>query len=475
MKRDILVVDDETDILDLTAGILIDDGFETRTAATGAAALMEVGRRVPGLIVLDIWLQDNSLDGLDVLEKIKRDHPDLPVVMMSGHGTIGTAVAAIKKGAYDFIEKPFKADRLLLIAKRAMEAADLKRQNAELRVRAGLADDLLGCSGAIKQVRQTIDKVARTGSRILITGGAGSGKEVVARLIHRQSNRSGGPFVVLNAATMRPDRIEAELFGSEENVETGGVRKVGVFEQAHGGTLFVDEVADMPLETQAKILRVLVDQQFKRVGGMQNVEVDVRVISASNRDLRTAINEGRFREDLYHRLNVVPIAVPALNDRRQDIPMLVEEFTSQISQALGLQQREIGEDALAVLQSADWPGNVRQLKNVIERLLILSPGEPNSCISSEMLPADLTTPTPGAVGRNGEDEVMAMPLREARETFEREYLLAQINRFGGNISRTASFIGMERSALHRKLKSLGISSGMRNQAAAAAAAAVAGE
>lgn len=466
MKRDILVVDDEADILDLTSGILIDDGFETRTASTGAAAIDEVGRRVPGLVVLDIWLQDNALDGLDVLEKIKRDHPELPVVMMSGHGTIGTAVAAIKKGAYDFIEKPFKADRLLLIAKRAIEAAELKRQNAELRVRAGIADDLLGCSSVIKQVRQTIAKVARTGSRIFITGGAGSGKEVVARLIHRQSNRANSPFVVLNAATMRPDRIEAELFGSEIESDAGGVQKVGVFEQAHGGTLFIDEVADMPLETQAKILRVLVDQQFKRLGGTQNVEVDVRVISASNRDLRQEINERRFREDLYHRLNVVPIAVPALNERRQDIPLLVEEFTAQISQALGLQQREIGEDALAVLQSADWPGNVRQLKNVIERLLILSPGEPSSCISAEMLPADLTTPTPGAMGRNGEEEVMAMPLREARETFEREYLLAQINRFGGNISRTASFIGMERSALHRKLKSLGISSGKRQQASA---------
>ncbi len=469
MKRDILVVDDEADILDLTSGILIDDGFETRTASTGAAAINEVGRRVPGLVVLDIWLQDNALDGLDVLEKIKSDHPELPVVMMSGHGTIGTAVAAIKKGAYDFIEKPFKADRLLLIAKRAIEAAELRRQNAELRVRAGIADDLLGCSSVIKQVRQTIDKVARTGSRIFITGGAGSGKEVVARLIHRQSNRANAPFVVLNAATMRPDRIEAELFGSEVEADGGGVQKVGVFEQAHGGTLFIDEVADMPLETQAKILRVLVDQQFKRLGGTQNVEVDVRVISASNRDLRQEINESRFREDLYHRLNVVPITVPALNDRRQDIPLLVEEFTAQISQALGLQQREIGEDALAVLQSADWPGNVRQLKNVIERLLILSPGEPSSCISAEMLPSDLTTPTPGAMGRNGEEEVMAMPLREARETFEREYLLAQINRFGGNISRTASFIGMERSALHRKLKSLGISSGMRQQASAAAA------
>lgn len=466
MKRDILVVDDEADILDLTSGILIDDGFETRTASTGAAAIDEVGRRVPGLVVLDIWLQDNALDGLDVLEKIKRDHPELPVVMMSGHGTIGTAVAAIKKGAYDFIEKPFKADRLLLIAKRAIEAAELKRQNAELRVRAGIADDLLGCSSVIKQVRQTIAKVARTGSRIFITGGAGSGKEVVARLIHRQSNRANSPFVVLNAATMRPDRIEAELFGSEIESDAGGVLKVGVFEQAHGGTLFIDEVADMPMETQAKILRVLVDQQFKRLGGTQNVEVDVRVISASNRDLRQEINEKRFREDLYHRLNVVPIAVPALNERRQDIPLLVEEFTAQISKALGLQQREIGEDALAVLQSADWPGNVRQLKNVIERLLILSPGEPSSCISAEMLPADLTTPTPGAMGRNGEEEVMAMPLREARETFEREYLLAQINRFGGNISRTASFIGMERSALHRKLKSLGISSGMRQQLSA---------
>lgn len=458
MARDILIVDDEADIRELIAGILEDETYETRLAGDSDSALTAVEARRPSLVVLDIWLHGSRLDGLQVLECIKKDHPTVPVVMISGHGNIETAVAAIKLGAYDYIEKPFESDRLLLIVRRAIEAARLEAENQELRERVGHVTGMDGSSPAINAVRSAVDKVAPTGSRVLITGPAGSGKEVVARLLHARSRRGEAPFVVLNAASMAPERVERELFGVEEGVDgADGGFKVGVFEQAHGGTLFLDEVADMPLETQGKILRVLVDQTFERVGGSRQVEVDVRVVSASSRDLRNEIANGRFREDLYHRLNVVPIHVPSLRDRREDIPELVAEFMRSSARGLGRAERTISDDAMAALQSHDWPGNVRQLRNIIERLLIMAPGDANEKISTEMLPPEISMPTPTAVGTNGAGEVMSMPLREAREVFEREYLVAQINRFGGNISRTAEFVGMERSALHRKLKSLGVS------------------
>ncbi len=458
MARDILIVDDEADIRELIAGILEDESYETRLAGDSDSALTAVEARRPSLVILDIWLHGSRLDGLQVLECVKKDHPAVPVVMISGHGNIETAVAAIKLGAYDYIEKPFESDRLLLIVRRAIEAARLEAENQELRARAGHVTGIDGSSPAINAVRSAVDKVAPTGSRVLITGPAGSGKEVVARLLHARSRRGEGPFVVLNAASMAPERVERELFGIEEGIDSGdGGHKVGVFEQAHGGTLFLDEVADMPLETQGKILRVLVDQTFERVGGSRQVEVDVRVVSASSRDLRNEIAAGRFREDLYHRLNVVPIHVPSLRDRREDIPELVAEFMRSSARILGRAERRISDDAMAALQSHDWPGNVRQLRNIIERLLIMAPGDVSEKISTEMLPPEINMPTPTAVGTNGAGEVMSMPLREAREVFEREYLMAQINRFGGNISRTAEFVGMERSALHRKLKSLGVS------------------
>ena len=458
MARDILIVDDEADIRELIAGILEDESYETRLAGDSDAALAAVEARRPSLVILDIWLHGSRLDGLQVLESIKKDHPSVPVVMISGHGNIETAVAAIKLGAYDYIEKPFESDRLLLIVRRAIEAARLEAENQELRERAGHVTGIDGSSAAIGAVRSAVDKVAPTGSRVLITGPAGSGKEVVARLLHARSRRGEGPFVVLNAASMAPERVERELFGIEEGADgSEGGHRVGVFEQAHGGTLFLDEVADMPLETQGKILRVLVDQTFERVGGSRQVEVDVRVVSASSRDLRNEIAAGRFREDLYHRLNVVPIHVPSLRDRREDIPELVAEFMRSSARGLGRAERMISDDAMAALQSHDWPGNVRQLRNIVERLLIMAPGDVGEKISTEMLPPEINMPTPTAVGANGASEVMSMPLREAREVFEREYLMAQINRFGGNISRTAEFVGMERSALHRKLKSLGVS------------------
>ena len=459
MASDILIVDDEGDIRDLVAGILNDEGYDTRSAADSDRALAAIEARRPGLVILDIWLQGSKLDGLELLDIIRERHPDLPVVIISGHGNIETAVSAIKKGAYDFIEKPFKADRLILIVRRALEAFRLRRENSELRARAGDDTTLIGFSPAMAQVRQTIDKVAPTGSRVLITGPSGSGKEVVARLLHARSRRSANAFVAINTATMAPERMEIELFGTEESA--AGPRKVGVFEQAHGGTLFLDEVAEMPIETQSKILRVLVDQTFERVGGGPKVKVDVRVVSSSSRDLLEEIAKGRLREDLFHRLNVVPIAVPPLSSRREDIPLLVEYFMGQISNATGLPPRRISEDALAALQAHDWPGNVRQLRNNVERLLILTSGDPNAIVTADMLPAEVGASAQMTVNGAGGEHIMALPLREARETFEREYLIAQISRFGGNISRTAAFIGMERSALHRKLKSLGVAAANR--------------
>jgi two-component system nitrogen regulation response regulator NtrX len=389
-----------------------------------------------------------------VLGSIKTEHPELPVVMISGHGNIETAVAAIKQGAYDFIEKPFKADRLVLVADRALETSRLKREVKDLKQLAPYSATLVGGSGAISHLRQTIDKVAPTNSRILIVGPSGSGKELTARTIHALSTRAEAPFVVINAAAITPERMEIELFGIEQS-NGDQARKVGALEEAHGGTLFIDEIADMPRETQNKILRVLVDQTFQRFGGTGKVEVNVRIITSTARNLEEEIAAGRFREDLFHRLSVVPIRVPPLAERREDVPELVEHFMDQISQATGLPKRRIGTDAMAVLQTHDWPGNVRQLRNNVERLMILAGGDADAVITADMLPQDVGAMVP-AMPKGGGEQLMGMPLREAREAFEREYLRAQISRFGGNISRTAEFVGMERSALHRKLKALGM-------------------
>jgi len=407
------------------------------------------------MVFLDIWLQGSKLDGLQLLEVIKQEHADVPVVMISGHGNIETAVAAIKKGAYDFIEKPFKADRLILVANRALETSRLKREVKELKQLAPVSTSMIGRSPSMNQLRQTVERAAKANSRIMIVGPSGGGKELAARTLHATSSRAEGPFVVINAAAIVPERMEVELFGIEQS-NGEQQRKAGALEEAHGGTLFIDEVADMPRETQNKILRVLVDQTFQRVGGSGKVSVDVRIISSTTRNLEAEIAEGRFREDLYHRLSVVPIRVPPLSDRREDIPELVEFFMDQISNATGLPRRKIGEDAMAVLQSHVWPGNVRQLRNNVERLMILAGGDPDALITADMLPQDVGSMVPAMpTGQNGE-HIMGLPLREAREVFERDYLIAQISRFSGNISRTAEFVGMERSALHRKLKALGV-------------------
>ncbi|KJS10513.1 MAG: ATPase AAA [Hoeflea sp. BRH_c9] len=454
MASDILVVDDEADIRDIVAGILDDEGHETRTAADSDSALAAISDRVPRLIFLDIWLQGSRLDGLALLDEIKARYPELPVVMISGHGNIETAVSAIKRGAYDFIEKPFKADRLLLVASRAIETSKLKREVSELKKRSGDPVELIGTSVAVSQLKQSIDKIAPTNSRVMIFGPSGSGKELVARLIHRKSTRAGGPFVVLNAAAITPERMEVALFGTES--AASHERKVGALEEAHGGILYLDEVADMPRGTQSKILRVLVDQQFERVGGTKRVRVDVRIISSTARNLEELIAAGEFREDLFHRLAVVPVKVPSLSERREDIPFLVDTFMRLVSEQAGIRNRRIGEDALAVIQAHTWPGNIRQLRNYMERLMILARSDgPETVISADMLPDDVSDMLP-KTSAAGSNHIMTLPLREAREMFERDYLIAQINRFGGNISRTAEFVGMERSALHRKLKSLGV-------------------
>jgi len=452
MALEVLVVDDEADIRELVAGVLEDEGYAVRSAADSSGALDAIDDRRPSLVLLDVWLQGSKLDGLQLLEQIKRRDPTLPVLMISGHGNLDTAVAAIREGAVDFIEKPFKADRLLHLVGRATETDRLKREVANLRHQLGPDDQLDGTSVAINTVRATLKRVAPTGSRVMITGPAGVGKEIAARMIHNWSPRASAPFIVLSAAMMSPERVEEELFGTEQN----GVARPGLLEQAHGGTLFLDEIADMPVTTQAKILRVLTDQSYTRVGGQRPVKVDVRVLSATSRNLQDEIAAGRFREDLFYRLNVVPVRIPSLRERREDIPELVGHFLARFAAERRIQTPELSREAMAALQAHDWPGNVRQLRNIIERTLILTPGDRVGCIEVDLLPPEILD-SQGSVGLGGPSlAIMGSPLREARESFEREYLKIQIRRFSGNISRTASFIGMERSALHRKLKALGL-------------------
>ncbi|WP_419729492.1 sigma-54-dependent transcriptional regulator [Lichenicola sp.] len=458
MPHEILIVDDEPDIRLLIEGILQDEGYDTRLAADSDQAIAAFRARRPSLVVLDIWLQGSRLDGLGILQAMQGEEPAVPTIMISGHGTIETAVAALQHGAYDFIEKPFQSDRLLVVVRRALEAARLARENAELRLRAGPESTLHGESPSIVAVRAQIDRVAPTGSRVLISGAAGSGKEVAARMIHARSRRADGPFVALNCATLAPSRFEEELFGIEGSADgSGAARRTGLLERAHGGTLLLDEVADMPTETQGKIVRALQDQTFERLGGATRVKVDVRVLATTNRDLQAEIAAGRFREDLYYRLAVVPLRVPSLRERREDIPDLARLFLARSAEAAGLPGRELSADALAALQSYDWPGNSRELRNLMDWLLIMVPGGAET-IRAEMLPPSIGQGAPALLKFDPAADVMGLPLREARDLFETQYLQAQLLRFGGNISRTAGFVGMERSALHRKLKQLGVNS-----------------
>lgn len=446
----ILIVDDEKDIRELIADILKDEGYQVRLAGNSDDCMAEINSEPPALMILDIWLKDSRMDGIDILKTVKRDNPDVPVVIISGHGNIEIAVAAIKQGAYDFIEKPFNIDQLMVVVSRAMETSRLRRENSELRRKDVTSAEMLGASPAFKALKSQLEKVTKSNGRVMLTGPAGSGKEMAARFIHSNSNRAGAPFISVSSATIEPERMEEVLFGRETSER--GVEK-GLLEQAHGGVVYFDEVADMPIGTQSKILRVLVEQQFTRAGGTDKVRVDLRVISSTTRDLRSEIAAGRFRQELYDRLNVVPISVPSLEDRREDIPDLTRHFIDLFHRTQGLPNRALSTEAEALLQTMPWPGNVRQLRNVIERVLIL--GDGSGPIEARELPGQETPE--GDTGRLVLGGAMAtLPLREAREVFEREYLLTQINRFGGNISRTASFVGMERSALHRKLKSLGV-------------------
>ncbi|HBM58329.1 sigma-54-dependent transcriptional regulator [Salipiger marinus] len=454
---DILIVDDERDIRELIGDILEDEGYTTRLAGNSTEAMAEVNAEPPALMILDIWLKDSKMDGIDILKTVKRDNPDIPIIIISGHGNIEIAVAAIKQGAYDFIEKPFNIDQLLVVIRRAMETSRLRRENLKLKRRDTEVAQMIGESAAFRALVGQLDKVTRSNGRVMLTGPAGSGKEVAARYIHAHSGRAQAPFITVNCAGVEPENMETVLFGRE--TADRGVEP-GLLEQAHGGLIYFDEVADMPLGTQSKILRVLVDQSFTRVGGTDKVRVDLRVISSTNRDLDEEITLGRFRQELFHRLNVVPIAVPSLADRREDIPVLARHFIESFNRSQGLPLRSLSEDAVALLQTMVWPGNVRQLKNLIERVLIL--GDSSGPIEARELPQDgpASGDEEGRVVLSG--TLATLPLREAREAFEREYLLTQINRFGGNISRTAAFVGMERSALHRKLKSLGVVTGAKS-------------
>ena len=457
---DILIVDDERDIRELISEILIDEGYTTRLAGTSEDAMGEITSQPPGLLILDIWLKDSDMDGIDILKKVKSDYPEVPVVIISGHGNIEIAVAAIKQGAYDFIEKPFNIDQLLVVIRRAMETSRLRRENITLRKKDAPVSDLIGSSAGFRALVSQLDKVAKSNSRIMLRGGSGVGKETAARYIHAQSDRAAGPFVVVGCATIEPDRMEEVLFGRESGDQNWAQ---GLLEQAHGGVIYFDEVADMPLVTQSKILRVLVDQKFQRVGGNDQIKVDLRVLSSTSCDLEVEIAERRFREELFHRLNVVPVEVPTLEERREDIPELVEHFVEHFNQTQGLNMRKLSDDAATLLQTLPWPGNIRQLKNVIERILILSDG--TGPISADEIPTDKQKSAGANDGGGMSANWATLPLREAREAFEREYLITQINRFGGNISKTANFVGMERSALHRKLKSLGVVSGNKSKSA----------
>jgi two-component system nitrogen regulation response regulator NtrX len=457
---DILIVDDERDIRELISDILEDEGYTTRRAGNSDEAMAAIRAEQPGLLILDIWLKDSQMDGIDILKAVKRDYPDVPVVIISGHGNVEIAVAAIKQGAYDFIEKPFNIDQLMVVIRRGMETSRLRRENQALKRRETAPSEMLGDAPAFRALLGQLEKVTKSNGRVMLSGPAGSGKELAARYIHAHSARSQSPFVTVACASVAPERMEEVLFG-RESPETGVAP--GLLEEANGGVIYLDEVADLPEGTQSKLLRVLVDQTFLRAGGSTKVKVDLRVISSTSRDLEAEIAAGRFRRELYHRLNVVPVRVPGLDERREDIPRLAQHFIALLNATQGLPLRALSEEAAALLQTMTWPGNVRQLRNVIERVLIL--GDSGGPISASELPGESAAPLEqGRVIISG--SIATLPLREAREAFEREYLMTQINRFGGNISRTAEFVGMERSALHRKLKSLGVVGTTRESEAA---------
>ncbi|MDE0532342.1 MAG: sigma-54 dependent transcriptional regulator [Albidovulum sp.] len=451
MKRDVLIVDDDAAIRQQIAMILEDVGLSTREASGRDECMLHVNTSPPALVILDLWLAgENKREGLDILKELKQNDPDIPVVIISGHGSLEVAVNAMKFGAHDYIEKPFRRNPLLSVTMRALETSRLRSENAALRSRRLEPAEMVGSSAAMTYLRQNLEKVASNNCRVMLTGPAGSGKETAARFVHARSARSDAPFVSVNLAAVDDKSCEEVLFGQE--MADGGIVP-GLFEAAHRGILYFHEVADLPMDAQSKLLRMLVSERFQRVGGSAYVRIDCKVVSSTCRDLVGEYRHGRFREDLYHRLNVVNIEVPSLAARSGDIPELAEHFIKEFRNSAGLPNRSLTSEARIALSSMSWPGNVRQLKNAIERILILGPE--SGPISDEEIEAAHS-------GANDDQKTMlpanllAMPVREARQIFEREYFISQINRYSGNISETAKHVGMERSALHRKLKGLGI-------------------
>ena len=459
MSYDILIVDDERDIRDLVAGILQDEGYATRCAENGVVALDQIQQKQPNLVILDVWLGNGERDGLKILETIKKDHPYVPVIMISGHATVETAVIAIKNGAYDFIEKPFTTERLLLVVQRAIEISQLRRENEELRVKSYRSGNIVGSSALINQVRHLITQASQCHSRIIIDGAFGVGRQTVAREIHHKSKQAGGSFFSLNCASIHPAKIDAELFGTEISGLPGDVpRKIGLFEQAHGGTLYIANIDEMPIQNQHRLSKMLQDNVFHRIGGTQPIKSNARVIASCSKSPKDLIASGNLLSELFYRLGVIQISLPLLKDRISDIPELAEHFIYQAAKARQMGHRKISEETMVILQSYDWPGNLQQLRNAMEWVLIMGTSiSDHKMVHPDMLPPDIMG---GSNLSNGLDshssDMILLPLREARESFERTYLWAQIQRFDGNISKTASFIGMERSALHRKLKYLGV-------------------
>ncbi len=456
MASDILIVDDEKDIRSVLIDVLEDEGYKARAVSDGPSAIEAVRIQRPSLILLDIWLGDSRFDGIKILEIIHKDYPEIPILMMSGHGNIQTAVSAIKKGAYDFIEKPFKSDRLLLLIKRALETAQLRHENQNLKNDPTRFHQLIGESSYVTQLRQTIQKVAPTNSRVFITGPSGVGKELVAREIHKQSNRNKCPFIIVSCTTLNPDRFEEELFGIDRNPGNPASSCIGLLEKAHTGTILFDQVTDMPLPVQGRLARFLQDGFLQRINGQNAVKIDTRVIATSSINVEQEIKKGKFKEDLFYRLNVVPIHVKPLVHRQEDIVDLAKYFLEQTCKLYGRPQYILAPETMTALQTYPWPGNIRQLRNIIDWVVIMLPENFQGKITPEMLPPDISASLPTASLRNEAEDVLQMPLRDAREIFEKQYLLSQVARFSGNISQTASFVGMERSALHRKLRALGV-------------------
>jgi len=450
MKPKILVVDDEVSILKSLKGVLQDEGYQVSLAASGEEGLEEVRRDVPDLILLDIWMP--GMDGLAVLAELKRSHSQIPIIIISGHGNIETAVKATKMGAFDFVEKPLSLERILVCIQNGLELCRLKEENRLWRQKIDRRSHITGESPAVESLRAQIRRAAPTNATVLITGENGTGKELVARMIHTLSRRSHLPMIEVNCAAIPEELIESELFGHEKGAFTGAYEKrKGKFDLANGGTLFLDEIGDMSLKTQAKVLRIIQEQIFERVGGSRSIRVDVRVVAATNKDLQKEIEASRFRQDLYYRLNVIPIHVPPLVERLQDIPLLVEDFLNEMAYESGMGRKEICSPVVSLLQEYPWPGNVRELRNFIERLIIMSPGQ---IVQPEDLPPTFLSSIPKAQVVN--DPFHYQTLREARCCFEREYLLRKLEEHDWNVSLTAAQIGVERSHLHRKMRALGI-------------------